>query len=257
MALELKIAPAEVHQVHEFAGRELMCELRKTSMVLYGMFVELVREFYRFQSPYIEGAPAVKWDPDPRKTGISIDSEYMWNQDHPEFLPAIFVRLGDIQYGSLGGQGSPISAGMVLEDAVYRQVRTGATSVSFLHVGGNEGEACALCDNTRAYLSDFSMAVRRDLVLTKFHEVSATPIRQWAPDSKERWHSSSTFAVEWQEESRIKLESPVLRRVDVGPSSGDGASCAGVNSCFLNETGKYGILSCRRDSPDQHTGEYR
>lgn len=241
-ATELKVAPVEAHDVHELAGRELICELRKTNMVLYGMFVELVREFYRWQTPYIVGVPDVRWDKDPQKTGIWIDSELNWNVAHPEFVPAVYVKLGDVQYGAVTGSGSPLANGLVLKDAIYSRIRSGQTTVSFVHVGGTPGEACMLCDNTRAYLSDFSFAIRRDFVLTKFYEQGATPIRQYQPDSKEKWQSAATFAVEWQEETRVKLESPILRAVDLVDSHDlDG----------LNRFRDYGILSLRQGRPDQ------
>ena len=242
MSLELKVKPVEMHEVHELAGRELICELRKTSMVLYGMFVELVRQFYRDQTPYVIGSPDVRWSKDPQKTGIWIDSELNWNAAHPEFLPAIYVKLGDIQYGSPFGEGGPVPGAMILKDAIYSRMRKGATSVSFVHIGGTAGEACSLCDNTRAYLSDFENKIREDLVLTRFYESQVAPLRQCSPDSKERWQASSTFSVEWSEETRIKLESPILRTIDIDA---------------LQEYRNYGILSTRRGMPDQHSGENR
>lgn len=242
MSLELKVAPTEVHEVHELAGKELICSLRKTNMVLYGLFVELVREFYRFQTPYIIGVPDVRWDPDPQKTGIWIDSELNWNAAHPEFLPAIYIKLQPVQYSSPFGEGSPIAGQMMLKDAIYSRLRAGRTSVSFVHVGGNAGEACMLCDNTRAYLSDFERQIRNDLVFTKFFEQQTTPIQQYQPDSKERWQSTSTFYVEWNEETKVKLESPILRKVDIDT---------------LQNKKNYGILSSKRFTPDQHLGEQR
>lgn len=247
MALELKVAPVETHEVHELAGRELICELRKTNMILYGLFVELVREFYRFQTPYIIGVPDVRWDKDPQKTGIWIDSELAWNASHPEFVPAIYVKLGGVQYGGLLGEGQPIAGQMILKDAVYSSVRNGRGSVTFVHVGGTAGEACMLCDNTRSYLSDFAPVIRRDFVLTKFYEQSAEPIRQAQPDSKEKWQSSSTFAIEWHEETRTKLESPILRAVDL----------IGTDPDSLHRLRDYGILSSRQGKPDQSQGGFR
>lgn len=242
MSLQLKVSPEEAHEVHELAGHELICELRKTNMVLYGMFVELARQFYRAESPYIVGCPDVKWDKDPQKTGIWIDSELNWNPSHPEFLPAIYVKLAGVQYGSPFGEGQPVSSGMILKDAVYEKTRSGKTQVTFVHVGGTAGESCMLCDNTRSYLSDFSRQIRHDFVLTKFFETQATPIQPAQPDSKERWQSSATFYVEWNEKTSVKLESPILRAVELDA---------------WQEHGKYGILSSKKGMPDQHQGETR
>jgi len=247
MSLELKVAPTETHEVHELAGHELICQLRKTNMVLYGLFVELVREFYRFQTPYIVGAPDVRWDKDPQKTGIWIDSELTWNASHPEFVPAVYVKLGGVQYGSPFGEGSPVSSGMVLKDAIYSSTRTGRGSVSFVHIGGTPGEACMLCDNTRAYLSDFSSKIARDFVFSKFYENGASAIQQYQPDSKEKWQSTTTFGIEWHEVTKIKLESPILRSVDL----------LGLDPDDLNRIKDYGIISLRQGKPDQSNGGER
>lgn len=261
MALELKVAPVEMHAVHELAGHELICELRKTNMVLYGMFVELVRQFYRYQTPYVVGVPDIRWDPDPRKTGIWIDSELNWNPSHPEFVPAIYVKLGGVQYGGVTGEGRPSYGISTLKDALYASTRSARSQVTFVHVGGTAGEACMLCDNTRAYLSDFSAQVRRDLAFAGFYEQSATPIAQCEPDSREKWQSASTFALEWYERSVVKFESPILRAVDIvpcapglGPVPQSGAG--GENNALLDSV-NFGILSSRQGEPDHHTGDQR
>lgn len=241
MALELKVAPTETHDVHELAGHELILELRKTNMVMYGLFVELVREFYRFQTPYIVGVPDVRWDKDPQKTGIWIDSELTWNASHPEFVPAIYVKLGPVQYSNEFGGDRPLPVGMGLKDAIYKHERNATTSVTFVHVGGTPGEACMLCDNTRAYLSDFHRWIRCDYALTKFYEAQSVPLQQHQPDSKEKWQSTTTFNVEWVEMTSLKLESPILRSVDlIDDHDLDG----------LQRFKDYGILSSRQGKPD-------
>ena len=249
MALELKVAPVETHDVHELAGRELICQLRKTNMVLYGMFVELVREFYRFQTPYIIGVPDVRWDPDPQRTNIWIDSELTWNAAHPEFVPAIYVKLGDVQYGSPFGEGKPVPSGIILKDAIYSYARMGRTSVSFVHIGGTPAEACMLCDNTRAYLSDFGCVIARDFALTKFYEAQTSPLKQYQPDSKEKWQSVASFAIEWSEKVQLKLESPILREIDLH----------GIYNLEdeLPDKKDYGIISSRQGKPDQNKGDLR
>ena len=244
MALELKVAPTETHEVHELAGHELIVELRKTNMVLYGLFVELVREFYRFQTPYIMGVPNVRWDPDPQKTGIWIDSELTWNASHPEFVPAIYVKLGPVQYSSIFGDGAPIRSGMDMKDAIYNYDRVGTSSVTFVHVGGTPMEACVLCDNTRAYLSDFYRQIACDFLFTKFYEQQSTPLQPRQPDSKEKWQSATTFYLQWNEEISIKRESPILRSIDLLDSTDPSGG--------LREFQDYGILSLRQGKPDQH-----
>lgn len=258
MALELKVAPTETHLVPDLAGHDLICQLRKTNMVLYGLFVEVVREFYRFQTPYIIGVPDIRWDPDPQKTGIWIDSELTWNVSHPEFVPAIYIKLGQVQYGGITGEGQPQSGIIDLKDAIYGTRRSARSSVSFVHVGGTPAEACMLCDNTRSYLSDFAFAVRKDFGFTKFYEQGATAIQQYQPDSKEKWQSTAAYALEWQEETSVKLESPILRSVDLYPCV-DGVDSIDDPDGFggLCRIKDYGILSSRQGKPDQSMGGIR
>lgn len=243
MSLQLKVAETETHDVHELAGHELICELRKTNMVLYGLFTNMVREFYTYVSPYIEGAPSVKWDGDKQKTSIWIDTELNWDPGHPEFLPAIYIKLSPVQYSSPFGQGqAPVARQLNLKDAVYSYTRHGSVQVTFTHVGNNAGEACSLCDNTRAYLSDFAPKIAKDYVFSRFYENQATAIQQYKPDSKERYSSSAVFTAEWDETASVKLESPILRSIDVES---------------LQTTKKYGILSSRKVKPDLHQGDQR
>lgn len=243
MSLQLKVASTETHDVHELAGRELICELRKTNMVLYGLFTNMVREFYMYVSPYIEGAPDVKWDRDKQQSRMWIDTELNWDAGHPEFLPAIYIKLSPVQYANPFGQGGvPATRGINLKDGIYSYVRHASTQVTFVHVGNNAGEACSLCDNTRAYLSDFAPKIAKDYVFSKFFENQATAIQQYKPDSKERYSSSAVFTAEWEETVSLKLESPILRSIDVES---------------LQTTRKYGILSSRKGKPDLHTGDQR
>lgn len=239
MALELKVASTETHPVHELAGHELICELRKTNMVLYGLFVELVRSFYRFQTPYLVGVSDLRWDPNPQNTGIWIDSELNWNASHPEFVPAIYVKLNPIQYSTIYGEGNPLYSLDSMKDGIYAHTRVGTSAVTFVHVGGTPGEACMLCDNTRTYLSDFQHQIRTDYAFDKFYEAQSNPLQQSTPDSKDKWQSTTTFSIVWNETVRLKLESPILRSIDILD-----------NNLDLHNIRNYGILSSRQEKPD-------
>lgn len=104
-----------------------------------------------------------------------------------------------------------------------------------------------LCDNTRSYLSDFASKIARDFVFSRFYEQGATAIKQYQPDSKEKWQSTATFGLEWNETTRIKLESPILRSVDI----------IGIDPDDLNRIKDYGIISLRQGKPDQSKGGLR
>jgi hypothetical protein len=181
--------------------------------VLYGIFVEIVRQFYMNNDPMLKGVPKVRWDVDPQKTDIWIDTELRWEDEHPEFRPAIFVKLGDIQYGNLPiiGNRGPLQ----LKDAVYHYADQGSSTVTFIHVGNTSGEACSLCDNTEQFLTTFKTQIADDFCFTSFDKAQRSPIAQSAKESKERYMSSVTFNFSFEETWSVKLESPILKSVKI------------------------------------------
>ena len=211
--LQLQVPNQEIMPNHAIGKNELICELRKTPTILYGIYTEVVRQFYLNGSGYLEGCPKVKWNFDPNKTDIWIDSELAWNDEHPEFRPAIYVKLGDIQYET------PLSphtlVGFNMKDAIYHYGRIAKGTVSFVHVAQRAGESLILCDNTATFLTDFSTPIRNDFCFNSFSEVSRNPLAQSQPESSQRYASVTTFAYSFGEEWSIKLESPILKSLKV------------------------------------------
>lgn len=195
-------------------GEPAICSARKTTLYLYGMFLELVRKLYRDVTPYLKGVPPVRWLGPARKGGIWIDTEYNWNPEHPEFLPAIYVKLSQIGYQSELGPPNK-SVGTIMKDAIYQYRRRGGGNVSFVHVSGTAGEAVALCDNTRAYLGDFCGPISDDLCLDEFWEKGVEPLGPAQKDSKDRYMSVTTFEYSFYEEWDIKAETPILKSIDL------------------------------------------
>ena len=211
--LQLNIPDREILPHHTVGGKELICELRKTPSVLYGLFTELVRGYYLNGQGYLKGTPCVKWDEDANKSGIWIDSELNWNDEHPEFRPAIFVRLGELQSNSPLNPNTPVN--MNMRDGIYYYARQVTGSVSFVHVSQRAGEALVLCDNTAAYITHFSSQIRDDFCFTRFMEVSRTPIVQTQKESSERYMSQVTYSFTFGETWSSKLESPILKVLNV------------------------------------------
>lgn len=207
----------------------VICTARKTSMILYDFFVELVRKIYRDSSDSLYGAPDRRWGMSPQLDQIWIDTEFNWKPEHPEFLPGIYIKIPQIQYSSrIGNVNRPVDFDM--KNGVYRYQRVGAGTVSFYHVSRTSGEAVALCDNTRFQLSDFSAQIADDACFTKFIEEGVQPLAPAQKDSKETYQSVATFAFEFTEEWGVKMESPILRSIDV-----------------LQDDRKYGILSLKKE----------
>jgi len=209
------IPDREIQPRHEIAGNELICELRKTPTVLYGIFTELVQQFWA-QGPEnkLFGTPEVQWDRDPNKTRIWIDTELRWEATHPELRPAIYVKLSPIQCGTVTGD----NTGLVhrdLQEAEYRYARTGAGQVSFVHVAATAGEACSLADATMDYLDAFSPVITDDYCFNWFKLASREPLREMGKDANEKYGSIVTYDFRYTDEWTLKLESPKLKQLVV------------------------------------------
>lgn len=202
----------EIQPFHELAGNELICELRKTPTVLYGIFTELVQQFWKGDSSErLFGTPDIQWDRDPNKTKIWIDTELRWEATHPEFRPAIYVKLSQIQCGTVTGN----TTGLVrkdLQEAEYHYARTGAGQVSFVHIGATAGEACTLADATMDYLDAFSPVITDDYCFDWFKLASREPLHALGKDSNEKYGSVVTYDFRYTDAWTLKLESPKLRQ---------------------------------------------
>lgn len=207
----------EVYPVGDIGGRDLVCYKRKTYSFLYGAFLELVRKLYR-DGEFLVGTPDVRWGRTPQADGIWIDSEYNWKPSHPEFLPAIFVRLGPLQYKFRTGDQSRM-VGANLRNGIQYGERMCDGTVTFVHVSRTGGEAIALCDNTRYRMNEFSGPIMEDLCLTRFYEQQGQPLALGQKESSEQYQSTSTFGFEFMESWGVKLESPILRSVEILPDS--------------------------------------
>ena len=72
------IPQAEIQRTSSVGQYDLICHIRKTPTVLYGIFAEVVRQFYMSSEnmPYtVQGAV---WDKDPKKSTMWIDTELRW-----------------------------------------------------------------------------------------------------------------------------------------------------------------------------------
>lgn len=189
---------------------DLLCHIRKTPNVLYGMFVELTRQFYGDDSNLPIDSCA-KWDPDPNKTKVWIGTEYEWEDKAPEFRPAIYIKLGNITYKSLTGRSDNLY-GHDLQEGEYHYSRNGSGNVSWVHVGSTKGESVALSGTTLDYLDAFGPVIMEDFKFMTFEVVSMSPIAT-EKESKERFKSTVTVAFTFQDTWALKLESPKLKRV--------------------------------------------
>lgn len=200
----------EMQAEPQYGEHALLSHMRKSSNLLYGIFVELVRQFYANVENHPLGTPLRVWSPDPAETEIWIDTELRWEDEHPEKRPAIFVRLSPIRYESLTGRKDG-RCGMDLKEAETFFTRSGTGQVSFVHIGQSAGEACMLGDATYDYLDAFNAVIRDDFCFTSFALAERVPLAARTKESKERYESVVTFQFVLQDKWTIKLESQKLK----------------------------------------------
>lgn len=233
----LDVEPFEIYFDHAIEDKELICELTKHSSVLYGLFVDIIREFYMQDNDYIKGCPHRRFDYDKNKTGIWIDKEMRWEDEHPEFRPAIYVKLGQLKFNYPTGK---LPLGLESRTGTRMFLRTVGGTVSFVHIAKTSGEANILCDNTLDYLWKFSYAIKKDYCLTQFRPIAQSPIENGPQASKEQWMSTCTCEFEFSDMTGIRPEAPVLQDIAIRP---------------LQDKVPSGILRTDLDKPKQGKGQ--
>jgi hypothetical protein len=173
----------------------LLCHIRKTPNVLYGMFLELTRQFYSDHNN-IPIDTCAHWDPDPTKSSIWIDEEMEWDEENIEKRPAIYIKLGNITYKSLTGRHDS-RMGVDLEQGEYKQSRNGEGTVTWVHIGSSKTEAAILAGSTLDYIDAFSWVIRDDLRFQTFELSSISPMayeKEW-PTRKNQKSVSAVWSL--------------------------------------------------------------
>lgn len=210
----LDVEPFEVYFDHAIEDKELICELTKHSSVLYGLFVDIVRQFYMSGTGYIKGCPLKVFDYDINKTQIWIDKEMRWEDEHPEFRPAIYVKLDQLKFSYPTGR---MASSIDTKTGTRLYMRSVSGVVSFVHIAKTAGEANVLCDNTLDYLWSFSYPIKKDYCMSVFRPVSQTPITKGPQASKEHWMSVCSCEFEFHDITGARPEAPVLQEINLGP----------------------------------------
>lgn len=206
----------EIQPWHSLGGIEFICELRKSSAVLYGIFVELARLVYHDLDGRLVGTPDVLWKPG--GTDIWIDTELRWEDKHPEVRPAIYIQLSPIKYEEANPRGNgKVTAADKFGTCHYEQ--RGSGTVTFMHVAATTGEACALADNTEYFLSLMQDPICYDFCFTRFVLAERLPLEKLPDESKERYASGVTFSFEFAEAWDVTGETPILKSIDLLNSS--------------------------------------
>ena len=193
------------------AGYEVIQGMRRTPDILYGMMLEILRRLYTDENLFNYGDRKVIWCPDPRQTQVWINSEAEWDDELPEFMPAIYVKLGDISYKSYGKLSGEV--GVTGITGARNIAREASCSIIFSHIARNKGEAIALANSTHNYMDAFSIVIRDDLLFEVFVINKRKIINPIKNNVTTVFGSDIIFNVQWQENFFIKPERLKLKRI--------------------------------------------
>lgn len=211
------VSQEEVQPWHRLGGVEHICELRKNASVLYSILVTILRGVYSDRRGRSFGCPDVLWNKDAQKTQIWIDTELRWEDMRPDFTPAIFVCLGEIQYDfapTIDQQARILMS----RDGERHYERTGKCSATIVHVCDRSGSACALADNTEHFMSSLQDQIAEEYCFEHFVVTGRSPLRKKdLPQTagKDKMVSTVTVGMDFADAWVVKSESPMLKVVSV------------------------------------------
>ena len=214
---EKGVSQAEVQPWHRLGGMEHICELRKSSQVLYAILVTIIRMIYSGKKGRTFGCPDVVWRKDPQKTQLWIDTELRWEDQRPDFTPAIFVNLGELKYQfdpSLDMQGRTFMS----RDGEQHYERMVSGSANIMHVSDKAGAACSLADNTENYLSSLQDQIAQEYCFEHFVVTGRLPRQQKETSQtagKGKYVSMVAVQFDFVDAWTVKVESPILKTVSL------------------------------------------
>ena len=183
--------------------------VRRKTRTLYGIFLELARQLYSDENNMLLGM-ATLWNADPAKSKIWIDTEYIWEDNTPEFRPAIYIALQGLKLAPVVGQKSRVGFETEEGEAHYAREITG--SVTFVHIGQTKGETVNLIDNTYEFFDGLADIIRQDFCFRTFSVTDVTPLKIVKAE-KDHLRGEVVAAFSYHDTWSVKLESPKLKKI--------------------------------------------
>lgn len=181
---------------------------KRSFLILYGIFLELIRQLYSDSSNLLLGLNTV-WNNDVNKSGIWIDTEYMWEDKNPEFRPAIYIALDALNKSKLVVDDA---IGSDLAEGVAYYARRVDSTARIVHIGHTKGETVNLVSNTADYLEGLSKVIRDDFCFLTFEVISVTPLKVYK-ESKDNLRGEVVIKYSYDDTWSIKTESPKLKKI--------------------------------------------
>lgn len=213
-----KVSQVEVQPWHRLGGVEHICELRKSTSVLYAILVTILRTIYKDRKGRAFGCPDVVWSANPQKTQMWIDTELRWEDTRPDFTPAIYVCLGEMQYEPVAPTLDMQSRLHMSHDGEQYYERMCSCSATLVHVCDRAGEACALADNTENYMSSLQDQIAQQYCFEHFAVVGRSALKkkeQGQTAGKDKLVSIVALKFDFADAWAVKIECPILKEVSM------------------------------------------
>lgn len=203
----------EAQRLVDEAGVKMISNIRRTPMILCGMFVELTRSLYSFDENLFP--PARTWSPTNEKDHLFVEPAYKWDPENIDRMPAIYVDMGDLQLSAdpIKGIGSHGVHFDLKEGVDYREHVAG-TSVVWAHVCDTRGECLLYQGITYDLIAGLSFAIKRDFCLEKF-DVRAILKPKLQSDQPRTYVAEVQATLQFREPYALKRETPKLKQISV------------------------------------------
>lgn len=203
----------EAQRLVDEASVKMIPNIRRTPLILCGMFVELTRSLYSFEENLYP--PARTWSATNEKDHLFIDPAYKWDPENTDRMPAVYVDVGDIQMSAKPVQGIG-SHGVhfdLKEGTDYRQDMAG-TSIVWAHLCDTRAECLLYQGITYDLIAGLSFAIKRDFCLENFG-VRAILKPKLQSDQPRTYVAEVQATLQWRESYALKRETPKLKQITV------------------------------------------
>jgi hypothetical protein len=207
------MSSSEASRLVDEAGVEMLPQIRRTPLILCGMFVELMRSLYAEKDNLYP--PARTWVPTNDEDHLFVEPSYKWDDENIDRTPAIYVDTGDLKLSAdpVKGIGSHGTHFDMKEGADYREHVVGG-SVAFAHVCEKRAECMLYQGITYDLIAGLSFAIKRDFCLEKF-DLRAILKPKLTKDQPRTFVGEVQATLQLRETFTLKRETPKLKQITV------------------------------------------
>jgi len=207
-------------------------ELRKSSQVLAGMFVEIAKTAWSENSDFIETFPKnIRYSDDLTKSHLDIDLEYNFTELKKDPSCLIGIKVGTIVFSPTPGANRDGQTGQSDSTNERYYSRTAKGTVTFAHVGTSDGQSIALGDSTLEFIEAYAGVLRHHFGFNQFAVVQRTPIAEKPRKfyGRERYASEVVVAFEFETTWQVVEECAKLQEIFFNPGQRPASRCTITN----------------------------